>query len=365
MRNRSQSLLFFIIIFLPIFLGYEVGRGLVTDSNPFNLISSPVFPISTLLVLFGLIFSINKRNAVSFLSLNLIFGLLAILIFFYLGLYRQFSYNVSILLGSAAYYFGLIFNRRYSYEQIVLDLTLVLVVIIFAKLCFDLMLSGKIYSDFFVSENLKIYNAYDYFPVVYLVSGALGVLAFRDNRTLGTIAVLISFIALFSFSRYYAVGVLMLHSFCFVRLYKIKTAELMSLIFLSLIIITGLLAFFASSFNSDPSLSLRFSHWYHYFGAVKVADLLIPVLNSYRSDLSWGGLHNELLELFSYFGIFTIILGVIFTRLACNLNVRSKVAMVPFLAVLSFGMLIQNNLTQPYNTVIIFFLLGLFNAMSR
>jgi hypothetical protein len=177
--------------------------------------------------------------------------------------------------------------------------------------------------------------------------------------------VLVSFIALFSYSRYYAVSVLLLYLFSFVRFYKIKTAQLMSLVFLSLIVITGVLAVFASSFNSDPSLSLRFSHWYHYFSAVNVVDLLIPVLNAYRSDLSWGGLHNELLELYSYFGIFTVILGVIFTRLASNLNVRSKVSMAPFLVILSFGMLIQNNLTQPYNTVIIFFLLGLFHAKSK
>lgn len=365
MRNRSHSIIFFIVIFLPIFLGYEVGRGFVTDANPFNMISLPVFPISTFLVIFGLIFSINKRNVIYFLGLNLLFGLLSVLIYGYLDLFRQFSYNLAILLGSAAYYSGLSFNRRHPYEQIVQDLALVLVVIILVKLSVDLMVFGMIYSDFFIAENFKIYNAYDYFPIVYVLSGALGILVFRDNRTLGAVAVLVSFIALFSYSRYYAVSVLLLYLFSFVRFYKIKTAQLMSLVFLSLIVITGVLAVFASSFNSDPSLSLRFSHWYHYFSAVNVVDLLIPVLNAYRSDLSWGGLHNELLELYSYFGIFTVILGVIFTRLASNLNVRSKVSMAPFLVILSFGMLIQNNLTQPYNTVIIFFLLGLFHAKSK
>lgn len=365
MQKRNRSIIFFIIIFLPIFIGYEYGRGFVTDANPFNLIAFPAFPVSTFLVLFGLIFSINKKNALNFLSLNLLFGLLSVLIFSYLDLFRQFSYNVAILLGSAAYYSGLRFNRRHTYKQIVHDLAIVLVAIISAKLCFDLLVDGIIYSDFFIAEDFKIYNAYDYFPVVYLLSGTLGILVIRDNPILGAIAMMISFLAIFTYSRFYAVSILLLYLFCFARFYKIKTFQLMSLLFLSLIVMTGVLAVFASSFNTDPSLSLRFSHWYHYFSTVNEFDVFIPVLNEYRVDLSWGGLHNELLEIYSYFGIFTVILGVIFTKLASNLDARSKVSMVPFLVILGLGMLIQNNFTQPYNTVIIFFLLGLFHKKSK
>ena len=365
MGNRSHSLIYFIIIFIPIFLGYEVGRGFVTDANPFNLISSPVFPASTFLVLFGLIFSINKKNAVYFLGLNFLFGLLSVLIYGYLDLFRQFSYCVAILLGSSAYYSGLRLNRSHPYEQIVQDLTLVLVLIILAKLSFDLMLSGTIYSDFFITKNFKIYNAYDYFPIIYLLSGALGILVFQDNRNLGAVAMLVSFIALFSYSRYYAASIILLYCFSFVRLHKVKTAELMTLVFLCLIVMTALLAYFASSFNSDPSLLLRFSHWYNYFAAMNSFDVFIPPLNTYRNDLSWGGLHNELLELYSYFGVFTFILCVILTRLVSNLAVKSKVSLVPVLVILCFGMLIQNNLTQPYNAAVIFFLLGLFQTKVK
>lgn len=365
--DRIYSTVYFIAIFIPIFIGFEVGRGFVTDANPYNVISLPVFPVSTFFVLFSLIFSISKKNIVYFLGINLLFGLLSILIYGFFDLIRQFSYCVAILLGSAAYYSGLSFNRSYPYGQLVEKLTLVLVVIILAKLCFDLMLSGSMYSDFFITENFKIYNAYDYFPIIYLLSGALGILVFSESRRLGMVAVLVSFIALLTHSRYYAFSILLLYFLYFIRLYKIKTVQLMTLVVLCLIVITMVLAFFASSFNSDPSLALRFSHWYQYFSAVNLVDLLIPVFNAYRNELSWGGLHNELLELYSYFGIFTLILWVVVTRLVSNLNVRSKISIVPVLVILCIGMLVQNNLTQPYNAIVIFFLIGLFqkNAHSR
>ena len=51
-----------------------------------------------------------------------------------------------------------------------------------------------------------------------------------------------------------------------------------------------------SSFNLDASLLLRFSYWGHYFSAVNVFDVFIPEVNAYRNDLSWGGLHHDLLK---------------------------------------------------------------------
>ena len=359
-RSKSYKLAFIILVFLPIFIGYEASRGIITDANPFNTISSPVLPLSTILVIFSLIFGINKKNAVYFLGLNVLFGILSVVIFFYLGLFRQFAYNIAILLGSAAYYSGMVFNRKYPYQQLTQDVTLALVLIILTKLGFDLIGFSTIYSDNFISEEFKIYNAYDYFPLVYLLGGAMGILAYRYNRLLGMVAILVSFTALFSFSRYYAASVGLLYLLSSLRIYRIRTTQLITFSFLCVIVITGLLAGFASSFHFDPSLYLRFEHWYSFFSAVTVLDLLVPVLNDYRSVLSWGGLHNELLELYSYFGVFTIILVVIFTRLTSNLRSDSKVSLVPLMVILLIGMLVQNNLTQPYNVTAVFFIIGLF-----
>lgn len=80
MRSRSFSLyLSFLIIKLPIFLGYEPGRGIVTGANPFDVISLPVLPLSAFFILVSAVFVLERRNLNTYLGLNALFGSLVVL----------------------------------------------------------------------------------------------------------------------------------------------------------------------------------------------------------------------------------------------------------------------------------------------
>lgn len=360
MRNRSHSIIFFIVIFLPVFLGYELGRGFVTDANPFNVISSPVFPISAILVILCVVFCVDKRGLVTLIAINLMFGVLAIVIFLSTGLFRQFAYNIAILLGSASYFIGLSISKENSYQQIVENLTRATLIILGMKLFSDVLFHSSLNSDIFLVEKIKIYNFYDYFPLIYLVSGGLAILVFKYNRLLAFFAFSASFISVISHSRFYVAGLFVMYLLCSLKVYKVKTAQLISFSYLLVVLITAWLAFSPQTFSFDPSLSLRLEHWHSFFKSTEMSDLLFPFVNAYRQELSWGGLHNELLELYSYFGIFVILLVGVCISLVSDLDSRAKVAMVPMMVTLIFGMLIQNNFTQPFCTVIIFSILGLF-----
>ena len=356
------------LIFIPIFFGYDFQEAaFVTDINILvseRVLSFPSFPVGIGIVLVGFFLTLKERNLIQFVSLNLFFGLLSILIFFYTENIRHFAYNISILVGSSAYFLGKYYGDRFSKETLLFSLGIVLNTIIYFKLVTDIFFHESFFSDYFLSEGFVIYNLYDYFPIIYLITAAISILLFRVNFYLSFISFLASFVVLFSFSRFYIFAVFLLYFFSILRIHKVKPFQTLTISILFVIILTGIFPFFAEIFNPDPSLSLRVFHWQNFFISTDLVGLFFPFINDYRSGISSGTFHNEFLDPYSYFGIFYFALIVIVVIKINNLEINTRIALIPFFVVLIFGMLIQNNFSQPYNALLVFFLLGIFSEQN-
>ena len=144
-------------------------------------------------------------------------------------------------------------------------------------------------------------------------------------------------------------------------MHKIKSYQLITLSISFIFFITLLIPLLLSYFYFDPSLSLRLEHWKNFYEFTTISNLFVPFLNPYRSEVDFGTFHNEFLDPYSYFGILIFFIFGLVTLLINNLDHKTKAAMIPFFVVLTLGMVIQNNYSQPYTVVIIFFLLGLFS----
>ena len=368
MRLGLFNYLVLFLIFIPIFFGYDFQEAVfVTDINILvseRVLSFPSFPVGIGIVLVGFFLTLKERNLIQFVSLNLFFGLLSILIFFYTENIRHFAYNISILVGSSAYFLGKYYGDRFSKETLLFSLGIVLNTIIYFKLITDIFFHESFFSDYFLSEGFVIYNLYDYFPIIYLVTAAISILLFRVNFYLSFLSFLASFVVLFSFSRFYIFAVFLLYFFSILRIHKVKPFQTLTISILFVIILTGIIPFFAEIFNPDPSLSLRVFHWQNFFISTDLVGLFFPFINDYRSGISSGTFHNEFLDPYSYFGIFYFALIVIVVIKINNLEINTRIALIPFFVVLIFGMLIQNNFSQPYNALLVFFLLGIFSEQN-
>jgi len=110
-------------------------------------------------------------------------------------------------------------------------------------------------------------------------------------------------------------------------------------------------------------MSVRFEHWRSYWQGFTFLSLIIPTLNEYRLALDWGSLHNEPLEIISYFGF----LGVLYYGLIIKLLAENRLAYrflsISILTAIFIGGVFQNNLTNPYLAV--FFGLFIFSLGSR
>ena len=361
---------FFIIllIFTPIFFGYDLQNGsFVTDVNILvseRILSFPSFPLGIGIVLLGFLFTLREANLIQFITLNLFFGLLSILIFFYTENIRHFAYNISILVGSSAYYLGKYYALKFDKESLLYSLGVILNLLIYSKLAADIFFYDSFFSDYFLLEGFVIYNLYDYFPIIYLITAAISILLLKVNFYLSFISFLGSFIVLFTFSRFYIFAVFLLYFLSIIRIHKVKPFQSLTLSILFVIILTGIFPFFAEIFNPDPSLSLRVFHWQNFFVSTDIVGLFFPFINDYRSGINTGTFHNEFLDPYSYFGIFYFALIVIVVIKINNLEINTRIALIPFFIVLIFGMLIQNNFSQPYNALLVFFLLGIFSEQN-
>ena len=182
----------------------------------------------------------------------------------------------------------------------------------------------------------------------------------RTNYILGFFAFLGSFLAFFTWSRFYAAAVLSLYLFSLLRIHKVKPYQSSIIALIFVVILTAIVPFFAESFNFDESLSLRVYHWQNFFTSTDLIGLVFPFINDYRSVNLSGTFHNEFLDPYSYFGIFYFFILFAVIMKINNLDYEVRYALVPFFIILIFGMIIQNNFSQPYNALVVFFLMGLF-----
>ena len=139
----------------------------------------------------------------------------------------------------------------------------------------------------------------------------------------------------------------------FFRTTKLNSKSIFSL---NLILVVIFTFYFALNPNVTSELSMRsrFEHWGWFLFSMNAKDLLFPFMNDYRIRLT-GSFHNELLEIFSYFGLVSLLFFRELYKIFTNDRKIDSYSMVIKLMifVLLFGMLIQINILNPYLAVLV------------
>ena len=105
----------------------------------------------------------------------------------------------------------------------------------------------------------------------------------------------------------------------------------------------------------------RLLHWSWFFQSLKGFDYLFPFINEYRNHTT-GSFHNELLEIFSFFGLVSLLFFFQLYRFTTSITVDGFSTVVKLLLfVIIIGMGIQINVLNPYLSVF----LGLFLSLSN
>tara|TARA_Y100000389_G_C17462092_1_gene522556 strand:+ start:929 stop:1849 length:921 start_codon:yes stop_codon:yes gene_type:complete len=229
--------------------------------------------------------------------------------------------------------------------------------IILIKFIFDILLFKTVNSPFFINDTLAIYNYYSYFPFIYFLGGILSLRNFwyKEMFILSLLVFTVSLISLsethsrlFTFS-FYLVPFLII----FFRATKLNSKIIFSL---NLILVVIFTFYFALNPNVTSELSMisRFEHWGWFLFSLNVIELLFPFMNDYRIR-TIGSFHNELLEIFSYFGLVSLLFFRELYKIFTNERIVDSYSMVIKLLifVLLFGMLIQINILNPYLAILV------------
>lgn len=357
----------FLCIITPIFINLNISAGLRFDANPYNQLGLPSIPISLIVIfamtiykfktLFEVKFILFILLMILFLSFNILngTGTRAVIVFF------------GMLIPIVSYYlFCKVFVENVTLE-IYKILYKSLLIVFFVKLISDLVIFGKIVSPMFILKSIMIYNYFDYFPFFYyllLVLSIYNILYLKYYKKLSIVVIiLISIITVKIDSRLYQYGILLIPFLLITySLIKLKLNVYYNLFFILVVSITLIIGLNDIS-PSEASLSERFEHWSGYLKSFNIWNFLFPFYNEYRSGYaSYGSLHNEILEQFSYYGLIVIYYYLVMIK-EMFINVEKSFRIYSFLLmfILVFGALIQSNFTNPYIGVLLGLVLAIFS----
>lgn len=357
--SKRVFLLFFIII-APLFLNLNFSAEIRFDASPFNKLGMPSLPlILIVLSVLGVLNVLNYR----FKIIELLFIFLLIVTIF-------FSYSVTQNLRLLFLAFGMLmplffaqiivrllrFTRvDFSKIDFVLHFYLAISIMIIVKFTSDVVFYGAIYSEYFISNKVVIYNSYDYFPIVYVFSITLSINNIY-NGNLKKFSILIILIslscALMSHSRLFAMlSIISIPVYIIFRKVKFSFGfiTVVTTFFCAVITIGIALVSFKTD---DQSLITRFGHWMSFFESLQSVEIILPFLNTYRGEMNWGTFHNELLEIYSFFGFLLFLYLYILSNQFKSYG-KYKYSLKTLLFFFLIGSLVQLNLTNPYIALVV------------
>ena len=357
---RKHYLTFlFVIILCPIFISLDFSQGLKFDQfNNDTKYKYPSIPISVLIISVLSIYNFkdllfNKRIQILFFLV-----LMYMCINLYFGITRAAIVGPGMMFIVVSYFIFLrIINNRNVYKFFYMALSFVIIM----KLLFDISFHEnlnpnhmKFISQYFIIKNFKIYNYYDYFPFIYFLATALSVHNLLQRRHLilsivvlvaSNVAIIVTESRLFMYSIY-----LIPFLYIFYQFTKLSLERYFYL-FLFVSLATTLIVSFFGFKLSDLGLLSRYNHIHKYFGNFSLVNLIFPFLNEHRIESS-GSLHNELLEIFSFFGFVIVYYLFLLREMFCNTNREFKFISYLLMFVLIIGTLIQINISNPYVGII-------------
>lgn len=365
-KERSLFFLFCLMVFSPVFINLDLTQGVRFDADPFNHLGVPSIPFSLLflapMILFGFV-RLTMPKSIFILSILLLF--FSLLSYFSIGSFRAFILMVLILFPLYCYF---LFRRAITgficFRTLSRYFLNFLLFFVLTKISSDFVFFGSFLSNYFVFESLRIYNFYDYYPFVYLVCLVVSIycISIRVATVRSFLLIFLSAISIFhSESRLFTVA-FFIFPFIFyflkkvnLRFYPFSFITALMVIFITLIVAN------TEGLGVDNSLEIRFSHWQHFIGSIDLISLFFPFLNQYRVELGSGTLHNEFLEIYSYFGFCFFVYYFFWVYLFNSVDKSFLVLSKSLFFVLSLGMLVQLNMTNLYLSIVLSFLLAVYS----
>ena len=376
---REHYLTFlFLIILSPIFISLDFSQGLRFDQFYGHLKHKyPSIPISVLII--SVLSICNLRGLLCNRRIQILSFLLFVHICLnlYFGIMRAVTVGFGMMFIIVAYYtFLQMLNKRNTYKYFYFALSLLII----SKMLFDYyhhfqplvlqlntdgnlinnyfyghkLYKTQLMSPFLINKNLYIYNFYDYFPFIYYLATVLSIHNFLQKKylILSVIVLIVSNIViidtgsrLFIYSIYLIPFLYILDKFA-----KLSLENYFYLFLFASIAITLVVSFLDLNL-SDQGLLSRYNHIHNYFGNFSLVNFIFPFLNEHRIETS-GSLHNELLEIFSFFGFVIVYYLFLLKQIFCNIKTEFKFISYLLIFVLIIGTLIQINISNPYVGII-------------
>lgn len=356
--KKTKILIFFLIA--PVYLTLTSQLSIRFDVTPFNKSDGPTVPVGLLVLALYII--CTMRVTKSTLVLFIILAPLVILNLYY-GIYRALFYAVGALIPLVAY--GVMRSRLMNYDEGMLNNIRSALYYVISLYLIIKFINSLIYG--FGTTNIfgplvRIYSFYDYFGAFIVLAILLSVerIFLKKGVALPFLIIVFSFIELkYTSSRLFMYGsglALILSVFPLTKYINGTAIVTVGVFFVGLITVySGLYINF-----EEKSLGLRIMYWGEYFKSLEWYHLFFPWTNEFRALVKHGSFHNEILDMFSFFGIYSIFIFIAWGS-AINRNLGNYKTVLPFVMLLVAGMLVQLNITNPFVGI----LLGVFLAVNR
>ncbi|WP_324172657.1 hypothetical protein [Sulfurimonas sp.] len=222
-------------------------------------------------------------------------------------------------------------------------------------------------TTYYFLDSIRIYNYFDYFSFIYYVAVVLSLHNITNNIMLKRSLLLIvisGIVVLNPNSRLFIYGVYLIPAlYLFYVTTRLRLETYFYLFMTASISITFLIGFV--DFNlSDISLSTRNNHAYNYFSDFNFVNIVLPFDNQYRMKTT-GSFHNELLEIFSFFGVVIIYYYYLVMKIYSEINKKYKLVSFLLMFIIVIGALVQINISNPYIGIMLGMILAVLSLDSE
>ncbi|MDB2562240.1 hypothetical protein N9X61_01400, partial [Sulfurimonas sp.] len=111
-------------------------------------------------------------------------------------------------------------------------------------------------------------------------------------------------------------------------------------------------------------LDIRNMHIYNYTNNFGYLQILFPFTNEYRLETS-GSLHNEVVEIFSFFGLIAIYYYYLVMKIFSEIDVEYRLTSYFLIFIIIIGSLIQINISNPYVGIMLGMVLAIISTDDR
>ena len=355
----------------------DFTNGIKFDAWVNNIYDKPSVPISCLIVgIVGIVY-FKKLFANKYLLILSLLLTLYMILDFYNGMQRAIIVGLGMLIPLVSFYgFKEYWNNICNTSQKnnvyeIMYATLFSVIIL--KFTFDLVylyldipnldsiinnniiFNLKLSSTYYLFDSIRIYNYYDYFSFIYYLAVVLSVHNIMNKTMIGKSVILIivsNFAIINTHSRLFIYGIYLIPIlYIFYKITKFKLKVYFILFLFLAIIITFSLGLKDFEFG-DEGLFTRNMLVSNYFNDFNYISIILPFFNQYRIETN-ESLHNEILEIFSLFGLVVIYYYYLLMKMFISINDKYKFISYSLMFIIIIGSLIQINVSNPYIGIIL------------